>query len=62
MRKVAEFAARVGGLILDAINRSNKKKMSDNAANTIANSDDRVQQSEIKYTDLASESQSDTVK
>lgn len=62
MSKLAVFAARIGDLILDAINRSNKKKMSDDAANSIANNDDGVRKSEQSFSDMASKSRGDSTK
>lgn len=57
--KWLDLIARIINGAMNAINRSNKKKMSDNTANTIANSDDGVQQSGQSFSDLASKSRSD---
>lgn len=57
--KWLDLLARIINGALNAINRSNKKNMVDDAANTIANSDDGVQQSEQSFSDLASKSRSD---
>lgn len=54
--KWLDLIARFLNGALDAINRSNKKKMSNNAANAIANNDSGVQHVDIKVGNLSRKS------
>lgn len=51
-----DLIARFLNGALDAINKSNKKKMSNDAANAIANNDDGVQHVDIEISNLSRKS------
>lgn len=53
-----DLIARFLNGALDAINRSNKKKMSDDAASTIANNDNGVQRVDVEIGNLPGKSRS----
>lgn len=58
MKWLEVFARLIEGAI-NAYNAKRKKDATNNPANTIANNDDRVQQSEVKFSDLANKSKRD---
>ena len=62
MKNIADFIVRLGNAIMDTVNRSKKKDAANNAADTIANNDAGVRESETSFDDLASKSKRDQAK